>query len=73
MSWDGSTVAVLLMNHITTAQDLKLSFDSIPGLTKFQCVARDLWARADIGTFTGSFTASSVAGHDAAFLLLTCM
>jgi hypothetical protein len=34
-------------------------------------VVRDVWARADLGTFQGSFTTTALAAHDAAFLVLT--
>ena len=72
-SWDGASVAVLLMNHDKGAQDLSLDFADVPGLAcsnDVPCTVRDLWARKGLGTFHGSFTAKAVASHDCAFLLV---
>ena len=72
-SWDGTAVAVLLMNHDKGSQDLTLDFGDVPGLTcsnDVPCNVRDLWARKDLGMFHGSFTAKAVASHDCAFLLV---
>ena len=40
-----------------------------PGST---CTVRNIWTRTDAGSFTSTYTASQVASHDSAFLLLTC-
>jgi len=64
------TSAVLLMNHATATTALTVNFADIPGGCT-TCAVRDIWAHADLGTFTGSYTAKALAGHDSAFLLLT--
>ena len=71
LSWGGDKTAVLLMNHDKAAANLTVAFGDIPGVTCSSCHVRDLWARKDLGAFDGSFTASGVATHDCAFLLVT--
>jgi hypothetical protein len=72
MSWDGSKMAVLLMNVDSAPQDVGFAFADVPGLKGSQCQVRDVWAHKDLGSATGSYTAAQVASHDSAFLLLTC-
>lgn len=67
----GAADAVLLMNHAGTAQDLSFNFADVPSVTCSKCHVRDIWAKKDLGTFTGSFTASAVGSHDSAFLKIT--
>ena len=74
----GAKVAVLLMNHRASSQDLALDFSAVPGLAcgpsapqKPSCKVRDVWAQNDLGTFATSYTAAGLAGHDAAFLTIT--
>ncbi len=57
---DGAT-AVLLLNKGTEAADISVTWDSI-GLSGKQPV-RDLWARKDLGSFKGAFTASDLPQH----------
>lgn len=70
---DGSRVAVLLMNHAGVSADLSLDLSTVPGLAckAATCAVRDVWARKDIGTAKGTYTAKGVAKHDAAFLVLS--
>jgi hypothetical protein len=58
---DGTT-AVLLLNKGRQKTDLTVRWDRI-GLTGKQPV-RDLWARADLGEFEGSFTAQDLGEHE---------
>ena len=60
--------AVALLNRGDTAQQISVSFDSVAlgGSVR----VRDLWARADAGTFQGSYTAT-VPAHGVAMLGLT--
>ncbi len=51
---DGST-AVGLFNRGEDAEDIKLDFSAIGAPSSAS--VRDLWARKDLGSFTGSFTA----------------
>lgn len=71
MAWDGSTQAVLLMNHDVQPSDLTVQFNTIPGLSCTSCKVRDVWQQKDLGTFQSSFTASSVGIHDCAFLMIS--
>jgi len=71
MAAAGAKTAVLMMNHATAATDLTLTFADVPGVTCSRCSVRDIWARKDIGTFAGTFTAKNVTSHDAAFLVIT--
>lgn len=71
MQADGAKTAVLLMNHLTDSQDLKFNFADVPGVKCSKCNVRDVWQRKDLGTFSDSYTAKGVEGHDAAFLTIT--
>jgi len=72
----GAKAAVLLMNHDAKAQDLTLDLSSVPGLAcgadgEPACHVRDVWAKKDLGTASGTYVAKGLAGHDAAFLTLS--
>lgn len=71
----GGKAAALLLNRDDTASvDITLSFADVPGLTaSSKVMVRDLFAKSDVGVFTGSYTASSVAPHDQVTLGLTPM
>ncbi|WP_433363128.1 glycoside hydrolase family 27 protein [Actinoplanes sp. CA-142083] len=60
--------AVALLNRGDTAQQITVAFDSVAlgGPVR----VRDLWARADAGAFTGSYT-TTVPAHGVAMLGLT--
>ena len=69
---DGKSVAVLLMNHAATSVNFVLSFADVPGCdgtTSYKL--RDINARADLGSFTGSWSINNVDSHDAPFILIT--
>jgi len=72
LSWDGSKFAVLLMNVNEAPADLTFFFSDVPGLVGSRCDVRDIWKRADVGSSTGSYTATAVGAHDSAFLTITC-
>lgn len=72
LSWDGSSYAILLMNHDFIPNNLVLSFQDVPGIIGSTCDIRDIWNRMDIGTFTLNYTVPRVSGHDAAFLTIMC-
>ena len=66
----GGQVAVFMMNHASSQATLTLPFASVPGLATGSVKVRDIWAQADINTFTTSYTVT-LQSHDAAFLMLT--
>lgn len=60
---DGS-VAALLLNRGSAVGDVSCSFAELGLPTPNGAAAvRDLWARADLGSFTGSFTARGLRPH----------
>ncbi len=58
---DGTT-AVLLLNKGRETADIRVRWDQI-GLSGSQPV-RDLWARKDLGSFEGGFTATGLGQHE---------
>lgn len=60
---DGS-VAALLLNRALGAADATCTWEEL-GLRSPTAPARvrDLWARADLGSFSGAFTAKGLPGH----------
>eukprot|EP00322_Chrysochromulina_rotalis_P014404 CAMPEP_0115844618 /NCGR_PEP_ID=MMETSP0287-20121206/8921_1 /TAXON_ID=412157 /ORGANISM="Chrysochromulina rotalis, Strain UIO044" /LENGTH=438 /DNA_ID=CAMNT_0003298349 /DNA_START=63 /DNA_END=1379 /DNA_ORIENTATION=+ len=71
MEWDGSKIAVLLMNHANTTADLTLHFADIPRVKCTSCHLRDIWNKVDLGAFDGTYTAKAVQSHDTVFLVIT--
>jgi hypothetical protein len=66
----GNTIAVALFNRSPEAASITANWSDI-GLTAGETVVvRDLWARSDLGSFTGSFT-SVVASHGTMLVKLT--
>jgi len=66
---DGSTAAVLF-NRGTLSHNVTAKFSDL-GLGH-KCVVRDLWARKDVGTFDGSYTAT-LRPHQSTMVKLSCM
>ena len=63
--------AVALLNRNASAASITVSFSQI-GLSSGQTASvRDLWQHADLGTFTGSYTAANVPSHGVAMLRIT--
>lgn len=68
----GGDTAVLLMNNAPQAVDTAVTWGQVPGLTAGGSYkVRDIWAKADIGTFSGGYTAKALPSHDSAFLRLS--
>lgn len=65
---DGTTKAVALLNRNSTTSDITVNWSDI-GVSGSVYV-RDLWAKADKGSFTGSYTAT-VPSHGTAMLKIT--
>jgi alpha-galactosidase len=62
-----ATYAVALLNRTAAAADITVSWASL-GLTAGSARVRDLWARQDLGTFQGQFTASQIPSHGVTML-----
>jgi alpha-galactosidase len=58
----GNVRAVALLNRNAAAASIAVSFTQI-GLSSGQASVRDLWQHVDLGTFSGSFTATAVPAH----------
>jgi hypothetical protein len=67
-----TSAAVLLMNHDSNTANFVLNFADIPGFSSTTSYkVRDINARADLGSFTTSYTANNVASHDSVFLMIS--
>jgi hypothetical protein len=69
-SFTSGELAVLLLNRLSTAQNITVHWSSL-GLTSSPADVRDLWAHADLGTFTRGFTASNVPPHGSVMLKIS--
>lgn len=69
---DAKRTAVLVINNSPSAADLSVSFSAVPGLPcGTTCKVRDIFAQADKGTSSGSYTVPGVASHDSVFIMLS--
>ena len=62
-----------MMNQGESFTELSFDFSQVPGLApcgNMGCGVRDVWARADLGSFAATF-AATVSSHDAAFLIVS--
>ena len=66
---DGSR-AVILFNRGNEAADIAVAWEEIGFAPAGKAAVRDLWRKADVGSFTGSFR-GKVEPHDVAMLRLT--
>jgi len=69
LTWDGTSVAVVLLNSLDASQNLVLDFADVPGV-KGPCNVRDVWGRKDLGKADSTMT-FAVDSHDAAFVVLS--
>jgi alpha-galactosidase len=68
----GGATAVMLLNAAPTTQSLTVQFSAVPGMSGTATyTARDVYAHADLGTVSGSWTAVGLTPHDSAFIVLT--
>ncbi|KAG8764894.1 hypothetical protein FRC12_007818 [Ceratobasidium sp. 428] len=61
---------VFVMNTGSAAASKVVTFSEVTGLSCTSCKVHDMWTGKDLGTFSGSYTAT-VDTHDTAALLLT--
>jgi alpha-galactosidase len=62
-----NSVAVVLLNRGTSPASITAQWSAI-GIPAGSASLRDLWAKKDLGAFTGSYTAQAVPGHGAVML-----
>ena len=69
---DTERTAVLLMNHDSQAANFVLTFANVPGLSGTATYQlRDINTNTDLGSFSGTWSISSVASHDSVFLMIS--
>jgi alpha-galactosidase len=62
--------AVALLNRTAATASITVPWTSL-GLSASGAAVRDLWAHADLGTFTRSYTATAIPAHGVAMLRVT--
>ncbi|CAF1364364.1 unnamed protein product [Rotaria sordida] len=68
---DGSQ-AVLLFNRVNSGSEpITVEWSDIGFPTNHSAIVRDLWARKDLGTFTGSYTSPNIDHHAVVMLKIT--
>src|SRR5579862_7574551 len=70
-SFTSGQLAVLLLNRLSTSQNITVDWSSLGLATTSWAHVRDLWAHADLGNFTGSFTATNIPPHGSVMLKIT--
>jgi alpha-galactosidase len=65
-----NTRAVALLNRGTAAASITVQWSAL-GIPTGAATVRDLWSHTDLGSFSGSYTASSVPSHGVAMLKVT--
>jgi alpha-galactosidase len=67
----GSQAVVLLNRGDGGSSQITVTWKDIGFPTDHSAVVRDLWARKDIGTFTGSYTSPDIDPHAVMMLNIT--
>jgi hypothetical protein len=68
----GGSQAVILFNRGNNDEEqLTVKWSDIGFPVDHAATVRDLWARKDLGIFTGSFTSSNIAAHSVMMLNIT--
>jgi alpha-galactosidase len=65
-----NTRAVALFNRGTTTAPITVQWTDL-GIPPGAALVRDLWSHADLGSFSNSYTASTVPGHGVVMLKIT--
>jgi alpha-galactosidase len=68
-SYTGNKKAVLLFNRGSASASISVTWDEIGLLTNKAATVRDLWSHKDIGSVTGTYSAT-IGSHDVAMLLI---
>lgn len=64
-------LAVLLLNRLTTTQNIAVNWQDLGLAGGSSAAVRDLWAHQDLGSFTGSFTGTNIPPHGSMMLKVT--
>ena len=64
-------MAAALLNRGAAPSDVTCTWAELGLPAGASAGVRDLWARADLGAFTGQFTAQAVESHGAAMVRVT--
>lgn len=70
-SFTSGQVAVLLLNRLSTSQNITVDWSNLGLAAGAAADVRDLWAHTDLGNFTGSFTATNIPSHGSVMLKIT--
>ena len=70
-SFTSGQFAVLLLNRLTSAQDITVKWRDLGLALDNPAAVRDLWAHVDLGSFAGSFTVTNVPAHGSVMLKVT--
>jgi hypothetical protein len=65
-----NTRAVALLNRGSGAASIAVQWSAL-GIPTGAATVRDLWSHTDLGSFTGSYTATSVPSHGVVMLKVT--
>ena len=65
-----NTRAVALLNRGGSAASITVQWSAL-GIPTGAATVRDLWNHSDLGTFSGSYTASSVPSHGVVMIKVT--
>jgi hypothetical protein len=68
---DGSQAVVLLNRGDSGSEPITVTWSDISFPVDHSAVVRDLWARKDIGTFTGNYTSPNIDPHAVMMLKIT--
>jgi hypothetical protein len=68
---DGSQAVVLLNRGDSGSEPITVQWSDINFPVDHSAVVRDLWARKDIGTFTGNYTSPNIDPHAVMMLKIT--
>jgi len=69
--YDGSQAVVLLNRIHSGSESITVKWSDIGFPVDHSAVVRDLWARKDLGTFTGSYTSPTIDHHAVMMLKIT--
>lgn len=67
-SFDGGQFGVLFLNRLSVTQNLTVNWSDLGLAAGSSATVRDLWAHQNLGSFTGSYTATNIPPHGSVML-----